>query len=353
MRPRYPRGISKRPEGWRISLGPGGRDGRKSFPPSTPLADVETELATMRQRRTAGRLPYAPSSLRADVARYLEAYFGARPGRDERERHLKLWIEAVGQDTRRSAITREDVSRTLHHWRATGLSADTCNKRRAALLAFYNCLEGKGGPNPVRDVPRFRATAPLPRGLSFALIAKALKRLPKCRTRARLKLMAYTGARPIQIARLTPKDWDDKHKTLILHATDKGAGTKPHCVPLSDAAQAAMREFEDTDAWGRFASAPMGRMWKAAAIAVGLPADVRVYDLRHSFGTEVYRVTGDLRITKELLGHSSFAMTERYTMAAIPERQTVAIAAFNEAIRRKLPKKLPVSRIPPKNHEVH
>lgn len=338
-RTRFPRGITQRPGGWRISVRVNGKLYQRSFKPSTPLEIVEQHHQELKRAWRAGRLKTgAPGTLDADVERYLTAYFGTRPGREERERHLRLWIEALGADTWRSMITREDVSRVLHNWKTAGLSADTCNKRRAALLAFYNALDGKGGQNPIRDVPRFRTAAPLPRGLSFTLIAKALKRLPKCRTRARLKLMAYTGARPIQVARLTPADWDDQRQTLILHATEKGAGTKPHCVPLSALAQEAMREFEDTDAWGRFASAPMGRMWKAAAVAVGLPADVRVYDLRHSFGTEIYRATGDLRITKELLGHSSFAMTERYTMAAIPERQTLAISAFNAAMKgRKSP----------------
>lgn len=338
-RRRLPTGVSQTAKGWRISVRTKGRLWQKRLPASKTLEDVEKALATARTAQRAKVAGHEPGTLAGEIARYLEHYFKSRPGYEERERHLTLWRTALGETTIREAVTQEDVTRVLQGWRASGLSADTCNKRRAALLAFYNTLSGKAGQNPVRDVPRFRTTPPLPRGLSFALIKKALKRLPKCRTRARLKLMAYTGARPIQIRRLTPDDWDDKRHTLILHATEKGAGTKPHCVPLSQEAKAALREFEDTDAWGTFASAPMGRMWKAAAIAVGLPADVRAYDLRHSFGTELYRATGDVRITKELLGHSSLTMTERYTLAAIPERQTLAISAFDLAItRRKLPR---------------
>ena len=51
------------------------------------------------------------------------------------------------------------------------------------------------------------------------------------------------------------------------------------------------------------------------------------YDMRHSFGTEVYRSTGDLKVTKEMMGHSTMRMTERYTLAAVPERQRHAVRA--------------------------
>lgn len=343
---RLPRGITKRKEGWRIFVQVDGRIFTKRFKPSTPQSLVETALIRARQRMPAGRQSLAEGTLAADVQRYLAAYFRDGAGKDERARHLRLWTEAIGADVWRSDVTREDVSRILHGWRSAGLAADTCNKRRAALLAFYNGLEGKGGTNPVRDVPKFRAAAPLPRGLTYKQIVKALKKLPKCRTRARLKVMAFTGARPIQVRRLSPDDWDEQAQTLILHATEKGHGTKPHCVPLSAQAQAALREFENTDAWGSFSLAPMGRMWKAAVKAAGITEPVRVYDLRHSFGTAIYRSTGDLRITKELLGHASFAMTERYTLSAIPDRQRVAIAAFEHAVTgRKSPATSPKSGI--------
>lgn len=334
MSRRYPKGITRRAKGWRLSVTVHGQLHQRSFPPATSLEDVEKELYEFRKTLRAGTTDQPAGTLGADITRYLDTHFGQRPGRAERERHLNLWKAELGELTWRARLTKDDVAKVLTTWRNT-LSADTCNKRRAALLAMFNALDGKGGPNPVRAIPKYRVTPPLARGLPFPLIAKALKSLPRCKTRARLKLMAYTGARPIQIARITPEDWDDKRQTLLLRATDKGAGTKPHVVPLSTEAQAALREFENTNAWGKFASAPMGRIWKAAAVAAGLPQDTRVYDLRHSFGTAIYRATGDLSITKELLGHASLKMTERYTMAAIPERQTLAIAAFNDAIGRK------------------
>lgn len=345
MTRRYPRGITKHAEGWRISVRVHGRLYQRRFKPSTPQAVVEEAMNRLGRAWRAGRLTVTAGTFGADVRRYLDQYFGQRPGREERERHLNLWIGALGADIWRVSITREDVSRVLHGWRASGLSPDTCNKRRAALQAFYTTLDGKSGVNPVRDVPKFRPAALEPRGLSFPDIARVFAKMAKCRTRARLKVMAYTGARPIQVRRIKPEDWNAAEQTLLLRSTDKGQGTKPHRVPLTSHAQAALKEFAQTEAWGTFASAPMGRMWKAAAEAAGIQGNVRPYDLRHSFGTELYRSTGDLRITKELMGHSTLAMTERYTLGAIPDRERAAIKVFNAALkrRRKSPEQLPVA----------
>ena len=126
--------------------------------------------------------------------------------------------------------------------------------------------------------------------------------------------------------KLTPDHWDHKGASLTVPGTSKGRGTKPYVIPLSPAATSALKLLDTLDAWGSFTLAPMARMWKAAATKAKLPAGTVPYDLRHSFGTAIYRATGDLKATKELLGHASLRMTERYMLAAIPERQTTAVS---------------------------
>lgn len=322
---RLPRGITKRPEGWRIYVQVHGRIYRKRFKPSASQAVVEAALLKARQRFPAGRQHTADGTFSADVARYLTDYYTGRPGLEERTRHLTLWQMALGADTVRSEIARDDLARILNGWRAAGLAADTCNKRRTALLALYHALDGKGGSNPVREIPKFTPPAPLPRGLPYDKIERALKALPHCKTRARLAVIAYTGIRHGQLMQLKPAHWDTRRHVLTVPGTAKGRGTKPYVVPLSARATKALQEFDRLDAWGVFTWAPMARMWKLGAAAAKLPADSVPYDLRHSFGTEIFRKTGDLKAAKDLLGHSSFRMTERYTLAAVPTHKTRAI----------------------------
>lgn len=317
---------------------------QQSFKPSTPQADVEEALTKARARWRAGKGTPATGTLASDVARYLADHFAGRPGHAERKRHLELWVTELGADTVRSKLTRDDIARVLNGWRAGELAADTCNKRRTALLALYHALDGKGASNPVREIAKFRPPAALPRGIPYGLIQRALKKLPKCKTRARLTVLAYTGIRPGQLMRLTADDWNRKEHVLTVPGTTKGRGTKPYTVPLSSQAQKALQELDRWDAWGTFTSAPMARMWKAAAAKAKLPTWAVPYDLRHSFGTAVYQATGDLHAARKLLGHSSLTMTERYTLAAVPTQQRAAVKAFEASLgRRRLTTKVATS----------
>lgn len=324
---RLPRGITQRKEGWRISVTVHGTLHQRSFPPRTPQATVETELLKARQRWGAGKGALPTGTFADDVRRYLTDHFAGRPGLEERARHLTLWTQALGEDTLRVTITRDDIARVLNGWRAAGLAADTANKRRTALLALYHALDGKGGSNPVREVPKFRPPDPLPRGLAYPLIEKAFKAMPRCKTKARLRVLAYTGMRAGQLMQLTPALWDHRRHVLTVPGTTKGRGTKPYVVPLSKLATEALKEFDALDAWGRFTWAPMARMWKAAATKAKLPPGTVPYDLRHSFGTQIFRKTGNLKAAKDLLGHSSLRMTERYTLAAVPQQKIAAVKA--------------------------
>lgn len=345
-RRKLPRGLTRTPTGWRISVV------RKGFPPyqkrfraDTPMDELEDELRKAQRSHTAGKSTAVSGTMAADVKRYLNDFFAGRPGLEERTRHLDLWIAALGADVRRAHVTRDDVARILNGWRATGLAADTCNKRRTALLALYHALDGRSGSNPVREIQKFRAPDPLPRGLAYPLIEEALEQFPACKTRARLSLMAYTGIRHGQVMQLRPDHWDHKRHVLTVPGTDKGRGTKPYTIPLSSQAQAALKDFDAMDAWGSFTWAPMARMWRQAWYAAttkqartwktivpkAFVAPVP-YDLRHSFGTAIYRASGDLKATKELMGHSAIRMTERYTLAAIPERQAAAMRSFELAV---------------------
>lgn len=335
---RLPRGITKRPEGWRISVRVHGQLYQKSFKPSTPQATVETALLTARSRWRASRRDDTDVSLAGQVARYVADHLAGRPCRAEFGRYLDLWVAALDVETA-DAVTKDDVARVLNGWRRE-LAADSCNKRRTALLTFYNTLNGKSGYNPVREVPKFRPPDPLPRGLAYSQIEKALNTMSRCATRARLTVLAYTGMRAGQLMKLTPDHWDHRQHVLTVPGTTKGRGTRPYTIPLSQRATEALKEFDALEAWGVFRVSPLGRMWKAAAAKAKLPDGTVPYDLRHSFGTAIYQATGDLHAAQKLLGHAGIQMTERYTLAAVPAQQRAAVKAFDKLTGRKLPVKV-------------
>ena len=80
----------------------------------------------------------------------------------------------------------------------------------------------------------------------------------------------------------------------------------------------------------------MRRAFVRAAERIGLRG-VRPYDLRHSYGTALYRAAGDTRLVKDVLGHSDSRMTERYTLGHVPEAMRAATAVFEADLAGREP----------------
>jgi integrase len=170
----------------------------------------------------------------------------------------------------------------------------------------------------------------------------------------RLTIMAWTGIPPIQLERLRPRDVDFVQGRMYLQPRRKGKGSPGAWVALLPDAIDAFREYARVGLWGRsFSRSSMAKSWKGAIKRVtadlereaaktndrtvvdtfrdAIPPRCRPYDLRHTFATEAYRVTGDLRAVAELLQHANLETTKRYTGGAVSERVTSAIAKMAHA----------------------
>ena len=114
----------------------------------------------------------------------------------------------------------------------------------------------------------------------------------------------------------------------------KGKGTKGQTIPLTPSGLAALRRFDELECWGPFSTSPMWQSFQRACSTLGLTG-LRPYDFRHSFGTAVYAASGDLRATQQLLGHASRTTTDRYTLAAVPERLRIAVGQTEKLLNDK------------------
>jgi integrase len=127
----------------------------------------------------------------------------------------------------------------LENWRLQGLAASTVNHRRTALQHLWTVLNGRNNPNPVRDVPKQQEPEPAVRALPYTQIEAILAALPDVgqglsgkardgdsKTKARLRVMAYTGIPAAQLRRLKPEhiDWDAG--TMRVSARRKGAAQR-------------------------------------------------------------------------------------------------------------------------------
>lgn len=115
-------------------------------------------------------------------------------------------------------------------------------------------------------------------------------------------------------------DWRRHLVHLRLTKTDE-----PRNVPLSEAAEQALRGWSRRKDWGRrestyvFASPAADRPLSNVSAAFGriarraVVADVRFHDLRHTFCTRMVERGVDLITLKAITGHKTLAMLSRYS----------------------------------------
>ena len=320
-----PPGICLHPLGYRAFVrlfhGSGGLKS-KVFPKGTSLLDIRRWREE--QRGTPIIRPQTSSGFAADAERYLKAVRGM-PTYDWREKDIQAWVAVFGH-TQRKLITAADIRAQLAEWR-TRYAASTVNHRRTALMHLYTVLDGRSAVNPVRDVPRCQEPEPTARGLSYAVIEGILGEMEDSATKARLSVIAYVGLPHAQLVKLTPADIDIKGRTIYVAGRSKGKGTRGKRIPITEQGAQALASFVAHDAFGKFSTSSMRKAFRLACQKQGPDgclAKVRPYDLRHSFGSLVYQLSGDIKATQELMLHSSSRMTERYTVAAVAGRLTAA-----------------------------
>jgi len=240
----------------------------------------------------------------------------------QRKQHIDDWVAVLGEEYR-DRITPDMIATQLARWQEHGW-----NKRRTALMHLYSVLDGKTERNPVRDVPRVKEAALAPKAIPYQIIRAIFAAMPSSRSKAHLMVLAYTGIPPGMIAELQPGDVDLKAGTVALPGRKKGAGTQGRILPLTPDAIRSFRLMAREDAYCRISRTVLRRVLQRAAKKATGMAQFTPYDLRHAFGTEVYRRSGDIRATQVLMGHSSPSLTHRYTLAAVDQRIKMALKGF-------------------------
>ncbi len=337
MRPHREPGIRRDASG-RIQayVRAGGRLRFKRFPVGTSLATVrrwrlDTQAALRSTQRPAG-------TLGADIGPFLRQIADRPRLVAERRQQLEWWAARLGH-LRRDAITPADVRAALAELRQTH-AASTCNHYRQALVSLYRALDGRDAPNPVRDVKPFTSPPPEVRGLSYDVVQRILAamsdqgggvvkgqpRAAASAAKARCRVLAFTGLRAGELMRYRPEHWNRTAQTLVVCT---GKGGRSRTIPLSGPAAEALADLEALGAVGPFSTSTVHRAFVRAAARIGIHG-VRPYDLRHSYGTALYRVGGDTRLVKDVLGHSDARMTERYTLGHVPEAMRLATSRFEE-----------------------
>jgi len=364
-----PRGIRRHGAGYQVRVSVAGADRScTQFPLDATLEEMqawqEDEDYRLRliARKNPKHQPRPQAGTFADDARkYLRAV-AAMPDIKNRKRDIALWVAEFG-GRRRHKIAASDVRAVRDRWLtvgpkrvyrkatedepghwadvATPLAGSTVNHRLRALSNLWTVLDGRRAPNPVREVPEADEAPELPRAIDYGLVEQILAALPDrgpgerdkkrstlSKTKARLRVMAWTGLPPAMVKKLKAKHVDLKGATLTIEGRKKGKGAPAIRLPLLPEAVEAFKALEAAGGWGPFSTSSVRASFNRAVKKVCTLTGLRPYDLRHSFGSRVFLTTGNLNATGDLLVHADKRTTRRYTLAAANPVLTAALGQW-------------------------
>ena len=145
------------------------------------------------------------------------------------------------------------------------------------------------------------------------------------RNRVMLRLMLDTGLRVAETLSLEWKNIDLNSGKVMVR---QGKGAKDRTLWTGEANLVALIEWQERQAsectgspqnvfttkeGGKLNPAYVRKMVKRLAVKAGIQKDVHPHTLRHTFATDLYRETTNIRLTQKALGHSNLATTQIYT----------------------------------------
>ena len=250
-----------------------------------------------------------------------------------RDKAALLHVYPAFTERRVSEIQPLDVRRYIKERRKAGAAASTINKEIGVLsraIRWANQDLGLTLENPVQGLkqrePEGRVRW-LTRSQAAALVAVAGRLGPRAGHLADVVTLAlHTGMRKGELLGLTWSQVDMEHGLIVLEGRQTKSG-KRRAIPLNGPALAALESRR-----AKAGAAPLvfggvkdvKRSFTHACQLAGI-TDFRFHDLRHTFASWLVQAGVPLPEVRDLLGHASIEMTERYAHLA-PERLRGAVA---------------------------
>jgi integrase/recombinase XerD len=284
------------------------------------------------------------SAYRADLARY--ASFLESKGIESPEKITELVINEFAESLKiTSGLISSSVARVLagvrglhKFWLLENITAGDVaaavkppksprNLPKAITVDQIEKLLAASGPDPADE---------------NAMAADPVR----VRDRAMLELLYATGAR---ISELINLDLDDLVDPTLVRLF--GKGSKERIVPVGGYAQRALDAYlvrtrptlvtqgKGTPALflnqrgGRLSRQSAWQIINEAARVAELPGEISPHTFRHSFATHLLEGGADVRVVQELLGHSSVATTQIYTLVTVDKLREIYGTAHPRARR--------------------
>ncbi|WP_156786480.1 site-specific tyrosine recombinase XerD [Microterricola viridarii] len=247
-----------------------------------------------------------------------------------------LWLAGEGIDDP-SGVTGNHVGAFVQHLgtrEVEPLKASSIARVLSSVRGWHRFLleEGQTETDVAHETKPPKLGSRLPKAISIEQVEALLDatrgdEVQQLRDCALLELLYATGARVSEAVNLNVDDVIDQEVVRLL-----GKGGKQRIVPVGSFARAALDAYlvrarpqlslRGTATPALFLGLRGQRVsrqnaWliiRAAAARAGLDIEVSPHTLRHSFATHLLAGGADVRVVQELLGHSSVATTQIYTL---------------------------------------
>jgi integrase/recombinase XerC/integrase/recombinase XerD len=159
--------------------------------------------------------------------------------------------------------------------------------------------------------------------LKHSQVLRLIDSIENDRDRLIIRTIYATGVRVSELANINIEDIDfDEHTIRI-----RGKGGKIRMVFIDEDTLAEISKFVGTAITGPLFTGQQGRHISARTIQhlfrKYAPAGITPHKIRHSYASELYRRSKNLRVVQENLGHSSIKTTEIYLHTDLDERKQI------------------------------
>jgi len=195
----------------------------------------------------------------------------------------------------------------------------------STLSSFYRFLYTQGAvtTNPLTGIDRPRIKQQDVKYLKHNQVLRLLDSIEDPRDKLIVRTIYATGVRVSELCNMNIEDIDfDEHTIRI-----RGKGDKIRTVFIDDDTRADLLKFIGNRIIGPVFVGHQGKNISSRAIQHIFknyaPSGITPHKIRHSYASELYKRSKNLRVVQENLGHTSIKTTEIYLHTDIDERRQV------------------------------
>jgi integrase/recombinase XerC len=195
----------------------------------------------------------------------------------------------------------------------------------STLSSFYRYLYSQGvvTTNPLIGIDRPRIKQQEVKYLKHNQVLRLIDSIEDIRDKLIVRTIYATGVRVSELCNINIEDIDfDEHTIRI-----RGKGDKIRTVFIDDETLGDLMKFIGNRIVGPLFVGQQGKHISSRAIQHIFkhyaPQGITPHKIRHSYASELYKRSKNLRVVQENLGHTSIKTTEIYLHTDIDERRQV------------------------------